>query len=70
MELEENILDSTQDDWGKSMELAPIRGHSHQYPTLTLDLLGISGTGIVGIDLLRRGVLIERNETMQEVFTS
>ena len=37
---------------------------------LTLDLLGISRTGIMGINLFCRRVLIQGNESMKEVFAS
>ena len=36
----------------------------------TLNLLGIGSASVVGIDLFRRGALVEGNKPLQEVVTS
>ena len=38
--------------------------------TLTLNLLGIGSAGVVSVDLLRRGALVEGNKSLQKVVTS
>lgn len=63
--LEQDVLDSAQDDWKRKDELVIIR--STGCATLTLDLLGIRGTGIVSIDLLRGCALVERDEAVEQV---
>lgn len=38
-------------------------------PRLTLNLLGIGSAGVVGVDLFRRGALVEGNKPLQKVVT-
>lgn len=69
MQLEQDILDGAQHDFEeKRVRFCNIERKGGK-KTRTFNLLGIRRTCIMGIDLLRRGTLVQAHEPMQEVIT-